>query len=427
MVAYHFPPLAGSSGIQRTLRFVQHLPSFGWEPLVLTTKESAYERTSKDQLQDIPPNTVVRRAFALDAARHLSIGGRYIGATARPDRWVSWRFDGVRQGLKLIREMAPLAIWSTYPFATAHSIGGELARRTGLPWIADFRDPMAQPEYPTDPITRAQFLRIEADVVRHANLSVFTTPSAADEYRRRYPEVAHRIVVVENGYDEETFIQANEMVARGPLHAEGITLLHSGIVYPSERDPSQLIRALQLLHESGRIRPGQFRIRFRASAADGLLQQLAQAHAVQPYVELMPPVPYREALAEMLRADALLILQAANCNQQIPAKLYEYLRSGRPIVCLSDAAGDTWRTLAGAGLTHMAALDDPVAIAALLEVVVAETGRCAVDKKGMDLNWAGFLPDATAIAAASRKGRTQQLVEMLGHVVLAHKQNLHHA
>ena len=35
MVAYHFPPLAGSSGIQRTLRFVQHLPALGWQPLVL--------------------------------------------------------------------------------------------------------------------------------------------------------------------------------------------------------------------------------------------------------------------------------------------------------------------------------------------------------------------------------------------------------
>ena len=43
MVAFHFPPLAGSSGIQRTLRFVQHLPALGWEPIVLSAHPRAYE------------------------------------------------------------------------------------------------------------------------------------------------------------------------------------------------------------------------------------------------------------------------------------------------------------------------------------------------------------------------------------------------
>lgn len=74
MIAYHFPPLAGSSGIQRTLRFVQHLPDFGWEPLVLTADPRAYESTSDDLLAEIPQGTLVRRSLALDTARHLSIG-----------------------------------------------------------------------------------------------------------------------------------------------------------------------------------------------------------------------------------------------------------------------------------------------------------------------------------------------------------------
>ena len=43
MVAYHFPPLAGGSGIQRTLRFAQYLPEFGWQPLVLTASPCAIE------------------------------------------------------------------------------------------------------------------------------------------------------------------------------------------------------------------------------------------------------------------------------------------------------------------------------------------------------------------------------------------------
>jgi len=113
MIAYHFPPLAGSSGIQRSLRFVQQLPQFGWQPLVLTAHERAYQHVSKDLLGQIPSGTVVRRAFALDAARHLGWRGRHLAALARPDRWISWRFDALRQGMRLIDEFNPQAIWST--------------------------------------------------------------------------------------------------------------------------------------------------------------------------------------------------------------------------------------------------------------------------------------------------------------------------
>ncbi len=401
MVAYHFPPLAGSSGIQRTLRFVQHLPSFGWQPLVLTAQERAYERTSSDLLQDIPEGTVVRRAFALDAARHLSIAGRYIGATARPDRWVSWKFDGVRQGMKMIREFSPQAIWSTYPFATAHLIAGELARRSGLPWVADFRDPMAQEGYPAEHITRQQFLRIEADVVRRASLSLFTTPGAAEEYRRRYPEAAHKIGVLENGYDEETFAQATELAAEGPLNPGCFTLLHSGIVYPSERDPTHLMQALRQLHERGEIQPGKLKVRFRAAVAEELLHRLAQEHSVADYVEVLPAVSYREALAEMLRADALLIMQASNCNQQIPAKLYEYLRSGRPILALTDQVGDTANTLRRAGIDAIADLDNATFIATLFQKLFHQ---------GFD---AQVGAQADAVSAASRRQRTFELTDHL--------------
>ena len=176
MIAYHFPPLAGSSGIQRTLRFVQHLPKFGWEPIVLSADPRAYERTSDDLMQEIPEGTIVSRAFALDTARHLSLKGRYFAAMARPDRWISWKFAGIREGMQLIEKFRPDAIWSTYPIATAHVIGAELHRRSGLPWIADFRDPMAQEGYPADPITHQQYINIEKTTVEQANISLFTTP-----------------------------------------------------------------------------------------------------------------------------------------------------------------------------------------------------------------------------------------------------------
>lgn len=407
MVAFHFPPMAGSSGIQRTLRFVQHLPSFGWQPLVLTASAHAYERTSDDLISAVPPGTPVQRAFALDTTRHLSIGGRYIGAMARPDRWMSWRFDAVRQGMRMIRDFRPDAIWSTYPIATAHVIAAELQRRSGLPWLADFRDPMAQDGYPADPLVWQAYQQIEKNAIQNASYSTFTTPGAADEYRIRYPEVATRISVLENGYDEETFVDANALAdAALPLIPGSVTLLHSGIVYPSERDPTQLMQALRLLHDRGVIEPGKFKIRFRASVAEELLHGLAAKYGVLQYIETPPPVAYKAALAEMLCADGLLIMQASNCNAQIPAKLYEYLRARRPILCLSDPVGDTALILKNSGVNAIAKIDDVNEIYKLISQFLSH-------KTSDDLR---TFPDDDFVKTASRRYRTAQLSELLNEL-----------
>jgi len=402
-VAFHFPPFAGSSGVQRTLRFMQHLPAAGWQPLILSVDPRAYEYCSDDLLKEIPADTVVRRAFALDAARHLAFRGRYIGWTARPDRWMLWKYAGIRAGLQMIRRYRPDAIWSTYPIATAHVIGTELHRQTGLPWLADFRDPMAQEGYPRDPLTWQSFKNIETQTIRNASRSIFTTPGAARVYRQRYPEAGERIVVLENGYDEESFAGAPPAdQTSAALNDGAITLLHSGVVYPEERDPTQLFEALRLIKEKHRLASGKLKIRFRSSGHDHLLKELAEKHGVQESIECCPPIPYRQALAEMLRADGLLVMQASGCNEQIPAKIYEYLRAGRPIIALTDPVGDTASTLLAAGVKDIAPLDAAEKIADLLLTCVDELLRGKM-----------HLPDADAVRRASRRQRSQELIRLL--------------
>lgn len=380
LVAYHFPPIAGSSGLQRTLRFAQYLPEFGWRPVVLSVRPSAYEQVDEASLAQIQANCTVIRAYCLDAARHLSLLGRYPGFAALPDRWASWRLWGVRAGVRAAREYGASVIWSTYPIATAHQIGATIARRTGLPWVSDFRDPMAQEGYPADPRRWQAFKRIEENAAEQAARLIFVSPSALEMYRQRYPATpAERFALIENGYDESSFegLDASASVG-GPL-----LLLHSGIVYPSERDPAALFTALGRLRERGAIRPGEFIIRFRAAVHDTLLRELAERHQVAEFVDIVPPISYREALREMLSADALVVMQGDNCNGQIPAKLYEYLRAGRPILGLADPAGDTGRTLTGLGyplVTRLESADHlernlPAFLAGLREGTLPVVGR----------------------------------------------------
>ena len=401
MVAFHFPPVAGSSGMQRTLRFAAHLPSFGWQPTVLTAHPRAYERTSQDLMSEVGADVAVERAFALDARRHLSARGRYPWWIASPDRWASWRWGAALSAGRLMRRRRPDVLWSTYPIATAHVIGADLHRRFGIPWIADFRDPMAQDGYPADPRIWRAFEAIERRTVQMARWSVFATPGAARVYENRYPHFAHKIRVVPNGYDEASFA-ALEGLAPEPLTPGAITLVHSGIVYPSERDPTCLFQALGRLVSVGKFGQGRLKVRFRASGNDAMLDELVRRYGLQSLVEVLPPIDYRGALAEMLRADGLLILQAANCNEQIPAKLYEYLRAGRPLLALTDPSGDTAAAVRAAGIGAIARLDSPDEIAVALEhfVEAIRQGRAV-------------LPETTAVARLERREQARDLARLL--------------
>jgi glycosyltransferase involved in cell wall biosynthesis len=407
MVAYHFPPYNVSSGVQRTLRFVEHLPAFGWQPVVLTVRPHAYDYKSDDLVDDIPEGVHVERTFALDAARHIALAGRYPAFLARPDRWKTWQFSAIPAGLRLIRKLQPHVIWSTYPIATAHLIGRALQRRTGLPWIADFRDPMAQVDYPADPKTWCSFKRIEEQAIVNAAITVTTTPSAARLYRERYPIAAERIVVLENGYDEASFRASREAEERvTALNPGAITLLHSGIVYPSERDPTQFFAALARLAADGIVDPRRLKIRFRGAMHETMLRDLLRRFQVEAFVQLMQPLAYQAALKEMTLADGLLILQAANCNEQIPAKLYEYLRCNRPILALTDHRGDTAQVLRNAGIDTIAALDSADDIVSVLPPFLHAVAENRAP-----------LPDARMVLRASRRLRTEVLSQLLESVL----------
>jgi len=406
MVAFHFPPFSGSSGVQRTLRFVQHFPALGWQPLVLSAQTLAYEKTSPDLLSEVPQSVLVERAFALDTARHLQLKGRYLGWMARPDRWVSWQLDAVRRGLQLIKKHQPDVIWSTYPIASAHAIASVLQQKTKLPWVADFRDPMAQDGYPSDPKTWQCYQAIEADAASRAKACVFTTPGAARMYQARYPMAASRMRVVENGYDEESFAPRPASYPVLSPSPSPFILLHSGLVYPSERDPTQLFDALRQLQQSGQLHPSGFRLRFRASGHEAILKKLGDQYGVSELIELMPAIAYRDALEEMMAVDALLVMQASNCNAQIPAKIYEYLRARKPILGLTDPNGDTARVLKNAGINTQARLDSTAEIVKQLPLLLDQYHRGSSE-----------LPHAHAVHQAARHKRSASMVLLLNEML----------
>lgn len=358
MIAFHFPPVAMGSGHLRTLGLVRYLPELGWEPTVLSVNAASSPRVDVENLKLIPENCRVHRAFALDVRRHLSFRRKYPGFLAQPDGWASWWPAAVLQGLWLIRRHQISAIWSTYPIMTAHCIAHTLSRMTGLPWVADFRDPVASSVEAGNKFSVTSQKRWERRVLAQAARTVFTTPGAMRNYVEHFPQafVDGRLVVIPNGYDETAFSDMAAVARSQPCRP--LRLVHSGILYPEGRNPVPFFTALANLKAAGTLTEDDVTIVLRASGSEPLYMEEIRRRGLERMITLAPPISNREALLEQADADALLLFQGVQYDRQIPAKVYEYLRIGRPVFALVSESGDTAALLHDTGGATLVPPDD---------------------------------------------------------------------
>jgi hypothetical protein len=159
------------------------------------------------------------------------------------------------------------------------------------------------------------------------------------------------------------------------------------------------------------IRPDVLRVRFRAPGNSLPLRDLVSQNDLEGIVEILPPIGYEAALREMICADGLIVMQSRGCNAQIPAKLYEYLRAGRPILALTEGTGDTAATLAAAGVKHFAPLDGETEISELLLRFVKHP------EFRQEL-----LPQELAVRTMSRWSRSVQLAQVLEDIRMGSSQ-----
>ncbi len=385
MVAFHYPPEHSSSGVLRTLKFSKYLPDYRWQPTILTVRENCYDQTDNALLQQIPPSVRVCRTSAFDTKKVFSIRGKYLRITTIPDRFVAWLPFAVSAGLRLIRIERIDAIYSTSPMATAHLIASALKSLTKIPWIADFRDPWTEPALIAN--RRAPLFRLECflerRVIQQADRLVFTTEQLREELVSRYPDVDRRkAVVIPNGYDEEDFPDLSR-VRPDPLP---IRIMHTGLVDASYRSPRGFLEALAHLLKNGDILADQVHVEFmgggeylRSADFRSQLENLG----LERVVSIAGRVSYAECLQRQARSHILLLLQCGSDTRAlIPAKAFEYLRVGRPILAIvpPGASSELFQRTGGA---KVADPNDPAAICnALLELLVnARAGNWSSDAR----------------------------------------------
>lgn len=356
-VAYFFPPVGGVS-VPRTLGFLRHLPAHGWRPTVLTPRRSSHHLKDAGGIAAIPTGTrvvrtgivepgdimrLVRHIRAFRSADHVSGGEGHVPAP-QPDlsRWrrifffpddhIGWVPWAVLAGLRRHRQTPFDALYSSSSPITAHIVAGMLARITGVPWVAEFRDPWVgnalAPKLPW--FHRALARRIERWIIRSAHACVFVTPSLTALYRHRYPAWAERFETVTNGYDLP--VDGRPKPAARRRDASAATIVYTGT---ADR-PDELRIFLEGLGAWHARQPDRrLAVEFIGHASDRCRELLeGAADAAGPgSVRSSGFVPRAVAAERLATADAALVLLGTGPGMGlfVSGKLFDYIGADVPV------------------------------------------------------------------------------------------------
>lgn len=387
IVTYYFPP-SGGAGVQRVLKWVKYLRDFGIEPVVLTVEAGAYPELDETLVRDVPPGLAVHRTRSLDPfGAYARLTGRsrqdaIADATGRisdeeawterlarglranvflPDARIGWVPFAVREASRLHRAAPFDAVLTSGPPHSAHLVGRALQQRTGLPWIADFRDPWTDIHYnrklPRTATARRLDAAMERSVLSRASAVTTVSPSLRTLLVSKVERPDGFCHVIYNGFDADDFAAG----LPGP-DDEAFVLSYVGTLY---EQPEALWQALARLRRRGEAE--RLRVRLVGRVPPGTPAVLA-AHGLDDIVRTVPYVTHDEAIREMASATLLLLTIEAWPHEEIilPGKTFEYLAAGRPVLGLGSGRGDAARLLRETGAGAMIERDDAEGLAAYL-------------------------------------------------------------
>lgn len=317
VVANPYPPMA-SAGTTRVVRFLRHLPDEGWEPWVLTARAEGPAAE--------PPDVRVTRAAVPWPRRLLGGGSRSTHVNrwiAVPDPYFAWIGPAVLKGRELLRRESFDVILSSSPRASAHLVAAVLAERTGVPWLADYRDPWSTYQFRRYPTAthKAAHQRLEAWALRRAAAVTAVNRPIVDDLVARHPWLAERSHVLPNGFDRA---EQPADVALG----EGFWLVHTGRLYGREQQVAAFLEALA-------AQPSDVKALF-VGVDESRVRPIADRLGLGERVRVEPLVPLAVALGYQRAAAALLLVNGRR-PESMSSKVFEYLQAGRPIFAISPA------------------------------------------------------------------------------------------
>jgi glycosyltransferase involved in cell wall biosynthesis len=343
LLACFFPP-ENTSGSARPFRFYKYLPKFNYDVRVLTASQ---------QNSDGPSDVVcVPEKIRKGPKRILRDIAQRILRNLIADESLTWSFRAWDAAKEIAAREKICAVFSTSSPAISHVVGALLKSRYGIPWVADFRDPLVgNPFRKKGGLTGLVDRVMQKWIFRRADALIATTDATVDLWRRENPEYAAKMHVIWNGFDPEDGLRANPVPPR-----EYKLIVHAGVLY-GPRHPGVLLSSLQRLSERGLLSSQKLQLHLVGLLVGQWCREPQQADALVRQGLLRCDghmVPKEEAEAAIADADSLLLLDlhVEGGAIQVPAKLFDYVRIGRPILAITTRNSPVDRLLARSGVPY---------------------------------------------------------------------------
>ncbi len=363
-IAYYLPPM-GSSGVQRPLNLLRHLPTFGWNPVVLAPETGLYHTLDHSLGEELNGLDVPIYRVKPDTPFHLAGGSakqapripeglskvlRWMSAFRYlPDNKIGWIDPAFDLAKMIIEKHSPELVFATSPPPSNLMLAAKIRRHTGLPTVFDFRDDWVgnhQQVYPT-PWHRRRMGRIEDETVAESSAIVTVNPVIRDAIISRHPRYSGPTVSIPSGYDARLFEKrGNPSLTKD---SSKITLLYSGRFY-GENQPDVFFKALSKVVMKHPIFKNKLRLAFQGGLESRHYNLLESLGMTDQIVDL-GYVDHATSVANLFQADLLWLVAAhRNRGEQVSTgKVYEYMASGKPILALAPLDGALHRILDGYG------------------------------------------------------------------------------
>lgn len=355
IVTYYWPP-SGGAGVQRWVKFTKYLPEFGVDPIVLTVKNPTYPIKDPSLEFDIPNETLVYKSKTIEPfsfyaglsgkkAEHIKPTVELTGKSLKsklgswiranifvPDARIGWLLTACKKARKIVEEHAIDTVITTGPPHSVHFVGKSVKKKTGVRWIADFRDPWSQIYYnqvlPRTKLASYIDRKLEETILQKADEIVVVTPTQSKQFKSIVERKYH---VVTNGFDPKDFENLSISLPKPPP----IIIRHVGSVSETSI-PDTFLNVITELKTKVNLK-----VEFIGSVHKSLSKKIKENNLSET-IHIIDYLPHRKALKTMCEAHLLLLIipDVEQISHHIPGKLFEYLGTQRPILCLGDPKGD---------------------------------------------------------------------------------------
>ncbi|HVO73712.1 MAG TPA: glycosyltransferase [Ignavibacteriaceae bacterium] len=353
-ITYYWPP-SGKASLHWPLKIIKHLTEFDWQPAVLTAAQDVFSHQDQTLLKEVPDNLDIIKTSSYEpfklykrligkGEKEVLISSESISRENKslahkisvwirmnlfiPDARAGWYLPAVRQGINYLNINKDFkAIISVGPPHTAHLIGKKLSKKFKIPHFPVFIDPW------TDIIYYKNFKRnkaavsldrhYEESVLQNSKRVIFVTETMKKDYILKYKWLQNKSEVLYWGYNEEDF---NGIESAEPVNEK--IILHAGNIFDYQ-NPLNFWENLKRKIESG----VKFKLKFIGTVGPGIKRTIDET-GLGSHTNYLGFLLYPEMIKELMNASYLLV--CATEPRHVPGKLFEYLRSGKPIIAFGD-------------------------------------------------------------------------------------------